>query len=70
MPRKPRIDIPGFYHIINRGVEQRVVFLESSDYEQFLKILCELKEHFFITLHNYCLMNNHYHLLIQVKGVR
>jgi len=67
MPRKPRIDIPGFYHIINRGVEQRVIFLESSDYEQFLKILCELKEHFFITLHNYCLMNNHYHLLIQTQ---
>jgi len=33
MPRKPRIEIPGYYHIINRGVEQRVVFKEPEDYE-------------------------------------
>jgi hypothetical protein len=33
MPRKPRIEIAGFYHIINRGVEQRVVFKESDDYK-------------------------------------
>jgi len=26
MPRKPRIEIAGYYHIINRGVEQRVIF--------------------------------------------
>ena len=32
MPRKPRIEIAGYYHIINRGVEQRVVFKEASDY--------------------------------------
>jgi len=35
MPRRPRIEIPGFYHIINRGVEQRVVFKEPADYEYF-----------------------------------
>jgi hypothetical protein len=35
MPRKPRIKIAGYYHIINRGVEQRVVFKEASDYEYF-----------------------------------
>jgi hypothetical protein len=32
MPRKPRIEIAGYYHIINRGVEQRVIFKEASDY--------------------------------------
>ena len=31
MPRRPRIEIPGFYHVINRGVEQRVVFEEPAD---------------------------------------
>ena len=35
MPRRPRIEIAGYYHIINRGVEQRVIFKEASDYEQF-----------------------------------
>lgn len=38
MPRKPRIEIPGFYHIINRGVEQRVIFKEKEDYDFFLVI--------------------------------
>jgi len=67
MPRKPRIDIPGFYHIINRGVERRDVFLEQYDYEYFIKTLCESKKHFDVILHNYCLMSNHYHLLIQTQ---
>jgi len=31
MPRKPRLEIAGYYHIINRGVEQRVVFSEAKD---------------------------------------
>ena len=40
MPRKPRIDIPGYYHIINRGVERRVVYGEAEDYEYFIELLC------------------------------
>ena len=36
MPRKERIIEPGIYHIINRGVEQRNIFLDSNDYEFFL----------------------------------
>lgn len=35
MPRKPRIEISGYYHIINRGVEQRTIFKEANDYEYF-----------------------------------
>lgn len=67
MPRKPRIEIPGFYHIINRGVEQRAVFKENGDYEYFLEQLSNLSKNFNITIHNYCLMNNHYHLLIETR---
>ena len=29
MPRKPRIEIAGYYHVINRGVDQRVIFKEA-----------------------------------------
>ena len=32
MARRPRIEIAGYYHIINRGVEQRVIFKEASDF--------------------------------------
>jgi len=66
MPRKPRIEIAGYYHIINRGVEQRVVFKEAQDYEYFEELMCFYMKNFGITLHNYSLMSNHYHLLIEI----
>ena len=67
MPRKPRIELAGYYHIINRGVEQRNVFLEADDYEYFEELLSFYVESFNIVLHNYCLMSNHYHLLIEIQ---
>jgi REP element-mobilizing transposase RayT len=67
MPRKPRIEIAGYYHIINRGVDQRVIFKEAKDYEQFEELMCFYAQCFDIVLHNYCLMGNHYHLLIEIK---
>jgi len=67
MPRKPRIEIAGYYHIINRGVEQRKVFQEAEDYEEFEKLMCFYAESYEITIHNYCLMSNHYHLLIEIN---
>jgi len=66
MPRRPQIEIAGYYHIANRGVEQRNVFLEADDYEYFEELLCFYLESYNVTLHNYCLMSNHYHLLIEV----
>ncbi len=66
MPRKPRIEIAGFYHIVNRGVEQRVVFKEKEDYEKFETLMCMYAKNHRITIHNYCLMSNHYHLLIEI----
>jgi len=67
MPRLPRIEIPGFYHIVNRGVERRKVFYSDEDFEYFLSLLIESCILHNITLHNYCLMDNHYHLLIELK---
>ena len=40
MPRKPRIEIAGYYHIVNRGVDQRVVFNEAKDHEYFEELMC------------------------------
>lgn len=67
MPRKLRIKIPGYYHIINRGVERRNVFLKSEDYDKFLELLADMKKVYNITVHAYCLMTNHYHILIETK---
>ena len=68
MPRKPRIELAGYYHIINRGVEQRAVFEETEDYEYFEELMCFYAKSFGITIHNYCLMSNHYHLLLEITS--
>jgi len=67
MARKPRIEVAGYYHIVNRGVEQRVVFAEKEDYGYFEELMCFYAKSYAITIHNYCLMSNHYHLLIEVE---
>ncbi|WP_158297280.1 hypothetical protein [Nitratiruptor sp. SB155-2] len=44
MPRRVRIEEPGFYYIINRGVERRKIFLSKEDKDTFfenIKILFE-----------------------------
>ncbi len=65
MPRKERITEPGFYHIISRGVERRNVFLDSEDFDKFLSIISNNLKEYSIILHSFCLMTNHYHLLIE-----
>lgn len=67
MPREPRIDEVGFYHIVNRGVERRTVFFEQEDYERFLEIANESAATYKRVLHSFCLMPNHYHLLVENK---
>ena len=67
MQHKSRIAIAGYYHIINRGVEQRVVFKEAADYEYFKNWYAFMQKSYAITIHNYCLMSNHYHPLIEIE---
>ena len=55
----------GYYHVVNRGVEQRVVYKDDDDFEMFLEILCTACRLLGVRLHGYVLMNNHYHLLIE-----
>lgn len=65
MARKPRINQIGFYHVINRGVEKRDIYLDDEDRQRFLEIIDESAELFDFNIHSYCLMTNHYHLLIE-----
>lgn len=68
MPRKPRISLIGYHHIINRGVEKRKVFLDEKDFKQFEAFLCYYAKFYNITIHSYSLMDNHYHLLIEIEN--
>lgn len=65
MPTRPRIDLAGYHHIINRGVNRCNVYESSFDKETFLKILNKTAKLHSVILHNYVLMDNHYHLLIE-----
>jgi len=67
MPRRPRIDLAGFHHVINRGVNGSNIFVDASDYEMFLKIVCKACRLYQVILHDYCLMSNHFHLLVETK---
>ncbi|HHH53689.1 MAG TPA: hypothetical protein ENK91_08535, partial [Bacteroidetes bacterium] len=68
MPRKPRIDLAGYHHVINRGVNRSDIFVDEYDYETFLKIVCKACRVYKVVLHDYCLMTNHFHLLIETKS--
>ncbi len=65
MPRKPRIDIPGFHHVINRGINRENIFLCNDDKNKFLDILEITREIYHLTIHSFCILDNHYHLLIE-----
>ncbi|MBU0693504.1 MAG: transposase [Candidatus Omnitrophica bacterium] len=64
MGRPLRIEFEGaLYHITTRGNEQKDIFLDGEDREKFFEYLQLTKIRYKITIHAYCLMNNHYHLL-------
>jgi len=66
MARPLRIEYPGaWYHVMNRGRRGENVFLGEKDYEAFLVVLQEAAEVFGFQVAAYCLMSNHYHLLVQ-----
>ena len=67
MPRKPRITIPGCYHILNRGVNREKIFLTDEDKEKFLELLALSREIYQFTVHSFCILDNHYHLLIETS---
>ena len=67
MARKPRLDMAGFHHVVNRGVEKRKIFIDEDDYNYFLALMCTGCLEHDINVHSYCLMSNHYHILIETK---
>ncbi len=66
MSRPLRIEYPGaWYHVMNRGRRREKIFRTSRDYEVFIKVLKETAELLNVQVAGYCLMPNHYHLLLQ-----
>jgi len=66
MTRPLRLEYEGaIYHVTSRGNAQEDVFLKDSDRTRFLEILGDVVARYGWICHAYCLMNNHYHLLIE-----
>ena len=71
MPRIPRGQKPGYiFHVINRGNGQAEVFHHAEDYLSFINLLAEAKTRFPIRILAFCLMPNHFHLVIQSLATR
>jgi len=69
MARQLRIEYPGaFYHVTSRGNERKPVFKSKRDREKFLEYLESASERYGAVVHVYCLMDNHYHLLIETPA--
>jgi REP element-mobilizing transposase RayT len=66
MARPLRVEYPGaVYHVINRGNAGEKIFKNFRDREKFLEYLEKAVERFGLTVHTYCLMSNHYHILLE-----
>jgi REP element-mobilizing transposase RayT len=77
MSRPLRIEYAeALYHVTSRGNARRSIFKDDKDREMFLSILEEINDRYHWLCHAYCLMNNHYHLVIETpdanlsKGMR
>ena len=66
MPRPLRPIADGLiYHVINRGNNRQDVFRKEADFQAFLQALADLKTRKPFELYGYCLMGNHFHLLLR-----
>jgi putative transposase len=69
MARPLRITFPGaFYHVTSRGNEQKAVFKSKRDREKFQEYLESATERYNAVIHAFCLMDNHYHLLLETPS--
>jgi putative transposase len=69
MPRPPRVAVPhGLYHVTARGNRRQSVFRDDGDRRVFLALVDEVVRRLAWRVHGYCLMQNHYHLVVETPG--
>lgn len=66
MARPLRIEFSGaLYHVTARGNARQDIFLDDKDRHRFLEVLGRVVSRFHLLLHAYCLMDNHFHLVVE-----
>lgn len=69
MPTRPRVLAAGeIYHIYNRSSGQKTIFHTDRDYARFLTKMREYQEQFPVDILAFCIMPNHFHLLLRPLG--
>jgi putative transposase len=68
VPRPLREQVEGgVYHLASRGVRKLPIFIDDRDRERFLSLLEMTAERYRWEIHAYCLMTNHFHLLVTTR---
>ncbi|MEO8426332.1 MAG: transposase [Verrucomicrobiota bacterium] len=66
MPRQLRLEYPGaIYHVMNRGDRREDIFKDDQDRERFLSTLAQACRKTEWQVHAWCLMGNHFHLVVE-----
>jgi putative transposase len=66
MPRAPRSFVAGgIYHVFNRGNRKEPIFITDGDRMLFVELLRKVTSRYRWALHGYCLLRNHYHLIVE-----
>ena len=69
MPRPTRLEYEGaFYHVMNWGRGRQRIFTSDNYYQAFLETLEQAHHRFKLRIHAYCLMGNHYHLVVETPN--
>jgi len=70
MPRISRGHLEGgFFHVLNRGNHRQMLFREPEEYALFLQLLSHAMTKYKVKLWGYCLMGNHWHLVVEVEAM-
>ena len=68
MPRRPRVSTAGlFFHVVNRAAKRSTLFETAEDYTAFEGVLGSAVDRHRVSLFAYCVMPNHWHLLLSAR---
>ncbi|NQU99108.1 MAG: transposase [Parcubacteria group bacterium] len=65
--RKHQLEGNLLYHVLNRANARSKIFHDSIDYDYFIATVLKYSKEKEISIYHYCIMPNHYHLLLEIK---